>query len=40
MNCVFYNCGPPSMVDAMQKMLKEIGAEQEKIKTELFTGYQ
>lgn len=39
MNCVFYSCGPPSMVDAMKQLLKEMNVPSEKIKTELFAGY-
>jgi ferredoxin-NADP reductase len=36
----FYICGPPSMVEAMQKILKEeLGIMQENIVTEHFQGY-
>lgn len=37
--CVFYSCGPPSMVDAMKQLLKEMNVPSEKIKTESFSGY-
>lgn len=37
---VFYICGPPVMLDAMQKLLSaEIGVPDERIKLEEFTGY-
>ncbi len=36
---LYYIAGPPAMVEAMEKMLIETGIEQEKIKTENFSGY-
>jgi len=39
MKGLFYICGPPAMVDAMIQTVKNLGIEQERIKTEKFTGY-
>lgn len=36
---VFYCCGPPPMVTAMQKMIEAMGLPEEKLKLEYFTGY-
>jgi ferredoxin-NADP reductase len=36
---VFYACGPPPMVQAMQKMIESIGLRKEQLKLEYFTGY-
>ncbi len=36
---VFFIFGPPKMVDALFKVLKELGVAEEKIKTEKFLGY-
>jgi ferredoxin-NADP reductase len=36
---VFYICGPPGMVNAMKKMLKEFELNNNQIKMENFTGY-
>ena len=36
---VFYTCGPPGMVTAMEKLVENIGVPKEKIKKELFAGY-
>ena len=38
-NSIFYVCGPPAMVDAMQIVLKEMGIAEERIKMERFGGY-
>jgi ferredoxin-NADP reductase/nitrite reductase/ring-hydroxylating ferredoxin subunit len=39
-NAIFYICGPPAMLNAMQKLLsKELGVPDKRIKVELFTGY-
>jgi ferredoxin-NADP reductase/nitrite reductase/ring-hydroxylating ferredoxin subunit len=39
-NSVFYICGPPAMLNAMQKLLsEEIGVTDDKIRIEEFTGY-
>jgi ferredoxin-NADP reductase len=35
----FYTCGPPSMVDAMQKLLEELKIPKSQMKTENFAGY-
>ena len=36
---MFYTCGPPGMVSAMEKLVESIGLPKEKIKKELFAGY-
>jgi NAD(P)H-flavin reductase len=36
---VFYICGPPAMVLAMNKILEELEVEKQKIKLENFVGY-
>ena len=36
---VFYTCGPPQMVDAMEKLVESLGLPKEKLKRELFSGY-
>ena len=39
-NSIFYICGPPAMLNAMQKVLSDqIGVSDEKIRIEEFTGY-
>jgi glycine betaine catabolism B len=38
-NSIFYICGPPGMLKAMQKLLQEMQVPREKIKVEEFTGY-
>lgn len=39
-NSVFYICGPPAMLNAMQKLLLEqIGVSNDRIRIEEFTGY-
>jgi ferredoxin-NADP reductase/nitrite reductase/ring-hydroxylating ferredoxin subunit len=39
-NSIFYICGPPAMLNAMQQLLsKEIGVPRDRIKIEVFTGY-
>ncbi len=39
-NSIFYICGPPSMLNAMQSLLQEeLKISKEKIKVEEFTGY-
>lgn len=39
-NSIFYICGPPAMLNAMQKLLsEEIGVPDERIRIEEFTGY-
>jgi len=36
---VYYSAGPPQMVNAMRKILYEIGIDDDYIRTEEFTGY-
>lgn len=36
---VFYACGPPSMVKAMQAMIEGLGLAKDKFKVEAFAGY-
>jgi ferredoxin-NADP reductase len=36
---VFYTCGPPAMVEAMERLLNDLGLHEEQIKTENFPGY-
>jgi glycine betaine catabolism B len=36
---VFFTCGPPPMVDAMEKLVVSLGLPKEKLKRELFSGY-
>lgn len=39
-NSIFYICGPPAMLNAMQQLLsKELGVSKDRIKIEIFTGY-
>jgi NAD(P)H-flavin reductase len=39
-NSIFYICGPPSMLKAMQNLLQEsLEISKERIKVEEFTGY-
>ena len=38
-NTLFYICGPPKMVDAMQGILKEMSIPAQNIKIEKFAGY-
>jgi glycine betaine catabolism B len=39
-NSIFYICGPPAMLNAMQQLLsKEIRVSKDRIKVEIFTGY-
>jgi ferredoxin-NADP reductase len=40
LNRVFYISGPTKMVDSMVALLKELSLPEEKIKKELFTGYE
>ena len=39
MQRVFYTCGPPKMVEAMDDLLKDLGVPQRQIKKENFPGY-
>ncbi len=36
---VFFTCGPPPMVEAMEKLMVNLGLPKEKLKRELFSGY-
>jgi glycine betaine catabolism B len=36
---MFYTCGPPPMVDAMEKLVESLGLPKEKLKREYFLGY-
>ncbi|NLF87720.1 FAD-dependent oxidoreductase [Candidatus Bathyarchaeota archaeon] len=36
---LFYACGPPPMVKAMQALVESLGLSKEKLKIEYFTGY-
>jgi ferredoxin-NADP reductase len=36
---MFYTCGPPPMVDAMEKLVASLGLPKDKLKRELFSGY-
>jgi ferredoxin-NADP reductase/nitrite reductase/ring-hydroxylating ferredoxin subunit len=36
---IFYICGPPGMLNAMQALLRELNIPKERIKVEEFTGY-
>jgi ferredoxin-NADP reductase len=36
---VFFTCGPPPMVEAMEKLVISLGLPKEKLKRELFSGY-
>ena len=36
---VFFTCGPPPMVEAMEKLVVSLGLPKEKLKRELFSGY-
>jgi glycine betaine catabolism B len=36
---MFYTCGPPPMVEAMEKLVVNLGLQKEKLKREYFSGY-
>jgi glycine betaine catabolism B len=36
---IFYTCGPPPMVKAMQDLIENLGLPKEKLKLEYFAGY-
>lgn len=38
-NIIFWVCGPPPMVDAMEDILLKLNIKEDKIRTEKFTGY-
>ncbi len=37
--CIFYLCGPPPMVEALQKVMIQIGIGDKQVRIERFTGY-
>ncbi|MCW4030193.1 MAG: FAD-dependent oxidoreductase [Candidatus Bathyarchaeota archaeon] len=37
---IYYACGPPPMVKAMQALVETLGLPKEKLRLEYFTGYQ
>ena len=37
---IFYACGPPAMVKAMQGLVESMGLPKERLKLEYFTGYK
>jgi ferredoxin-NADP reductase len=36
---MFYTCGPPPMVEAIEKLIEDLGLSKEKLKFEYFSGY-
>jgi ferredoxin-NADP reductase len=36
---MFYTCGPPAMVEVMEKLVKQLGLPETQLKREYFTGY-
>ncbi len=36
---MYYTCGPPPMVEAMEKLVESLGLSREKLKREYFSGY-
>ncbi len=38
-NITFWVCGPPPMVEAMEKVLGSVKVTSDKLRTEKFTGY-
>ena len=36
---MYYTCGPPPMVEAMEKLVESLGLSKEKLKREYFSGY-
>jgi ferredoxin-NADP reductase len=36
---IFYTCGPPPMIEAMEKIVESLGISKEKLKREYFSGY-
>jgi ferredoxin-NADP reductase len=36
---VFYTCGPPAMVQIMEKLVEQMGLPETQLKREYFTGY-
>jgi len=36
---VFFTCGPPAMVQAMETIIQGLGMPKEQLKKEYFTGY-
>ena len=38
-NSIYYTCGPPGMIKAMQTLLQDLQISKERIKIEEFSGY-
>ena len=38
-SAIYYLCGPPPFITAMQKMLKEMEVDRKSVKVDAFTGY-
>jgi ferredoxin-NADP reductase len=36
---MFYICGPPKMVEIMEKLVEQLGVPETQLKREYFTGY-
>jgi ferredoxin-NADP reductase len=36
---IFYTCGPPPMVNAMEALVESLGLPKDRLKLEYFTGY-
>jgi ferredoxin-NADP reductase len=36
---VFYTCGPPAMVEIMEKLIEQLGLPKTQLKREYFAGY-
>jgi ferredoxin-NADP reductase/nitrite reductase/ring-hydroxylating ferredoxin subunit len=39
LNSIYYICGPPAMINAMQGLLRELQIQKDQIRVEEFTGY-
>ena len=38
-NTTFYTCGPPAMVEVMERLVENLGLPKTKLKREYFAGY-
>jgi len=36
---VFYTCGPPAMIETMEKLIEKLGLPKTQLNREYFTGY-
>jgi ferredoxin-NADP reductase len=36
---MFYTCGPPAMVQVIEKLVEQLGLPKAQLKREYFTGY-